>query len=108
MEPILSLKGINKSFFGVQVLFDINLDLYPGEILGLVGENGAGKSTMMNIIGGVLKSDSGSMVINGKDYNPEGPMDATKRGISFIQPQDHCGHLTHGDPSDDRNHESLG
>lgn len=84
MEPILSLKGINKSFFGVQVLFDINLDLYQGEILGLVGENGAGKSTMMNIIGGVLKSDSGSMVINGKDYSPEGPMDATERGISFI------------------------
>ena len=57
---VLQLKDIKKSFFGVQVLHGISLELKEGEILGLVGENGAGKSTMMNIIGGVLQPDSGS------------------------------------------------
>jgi ribose transport system ATP-binding protein len=53
--PVLTLKELNKSFSGVQVLKDISLTLgKKGSILGLVGENGAGKSTMMNILGGVL------------------------------------------------------
>ncbi len=63
-----------KSFFGVQVLFDISLDLREGEVLGLVGENGAGKSTMMNVIGGVLQPDSGEMRLFGEKYAPQSPL----------------------------------
>ena len=81
---VLQLKNITKSFFGVQVLHGISLELNEGEILGLVGENGAGKSTMMNIIGGVLQPDSGSMFLKGKEYKPESPQIATDNGISFI------------------------
>ena len=83
-EPILQLTNICKGFFGVQVLHDVSLELYEGEILGLVGENGAGKSTMMNIIGGVLPYDSGSMKYQGADYKPSNPQMATDAGISFI------------------------
>ena len=53
MEKILELKNVSKSFGKVSVFRDINLQLYRGEILALVGENGAGKSTMMNLLGGV-------------------------------------------------------
>jgi ribose transport system ATP-binding protein len=81
---ILELEEISKSFFGVSAIKDINLKLRKGTILGLIGENGAGKSTMMNVIGGVIKGDEGFMKINGKPYNPVNPVDATKAGITFI------------------------
>nr|WP_272209751.1 ATP-binding cassette domain-containing protein [Marinicella sp. W31]MDC2875578.1 ATP-binding cassette domain-containing protein [Marinicella sp. W31] len=58
-EPLLEFKGLGKSFFGVQVVKGVDLALAPGEILCLVGENGAGKSTMMNMLGGVHIPDEG-------------------------------------------------
>jgi len=83
--PLLALVRLNKSFSGVRVLKDVNLTVRrPGSILGLVGENGAGKSTMMNILGGVLHRDSGEMLLEGAPYNPRGPLDAEKAGIAFI------------------------
>lgn len=81
---ILELENISKAFFGVSAIKGINLKLRKGTILGLIGENGAGKSTMMNVIGGVIKADEGVMKINGKPYNPGNPVDATKAGITFI------------------------
>ena len=83
-ELALKLSAIEKSFSGVRVLSNIDLEVRKGEILGLVGENGAGKSTMMNIVGGVLKKDSGSMEIFGKFYEPSTPLSATESGIAFI------------------------
>ena len=62
--PILELKGINKSFTGHRVLHDIDLKIYPGEVLCLVGENGCGKSTLIKIISGVYEPDSGSVYLN--------------------------------------------
>ena len=50
---MLRIEGLCKSFFGVQVLHEVGLELNPGQVLGLVGENGSGKSTTMNILGGV-------------------------------------------------------
>ena len=81
---ILKMNDIWKSFFGVRVLHGIHLELGKGEILGLVGENGAGKSTMMNILGGVLKKDKGTMELEGKPYDPVSPKSATGAGIVFI------------------------
>lgn len=81
---ILELENISKAFFGVSAIKGINLKLRKGTILGLIGENGAGKSTMMNVIGGVIKADEGVMRLNGKPYNPVNPVDATKVGITFI------------------------
>ena len=81
---MLRLEGLCKSFFGVQVLFDVGLELEPGQVLGLVGENGSGKSTTMNILGGVHQPDRGTMALDGAPYAPRGPRDATARGIAFI------------------------
>lgn len=82
--PLLAIEGLCKSFFGVQVLFDVGLSLRRGEVLGLVGENGSGKSTTMNILGGVHRPDRGRMAIDGRDYAPRGPKDAEALGIAFI------------------------
>jgi len=80
----LEYKGITKSFFGVQVLKGVTFSLRPGSALGLVGENGAGKSTMMNVLGGVLPADGGSFVVAGQPYAPKSPQDARANGIAFI------------------------
>ncbi|MBV9245699.1 MAG: sugar ABC transporter ATP-binding protein [Methylobacteriaceae bacterium] len=82
--PLLRAESLNKSFFGVQVLHDISFELRPGAVLGLVGENGSGKSTTMNIIGGVHLPDSGRMALDGAVYEPRGPRDAQLAGIAFI------------------------
>jgi ribose transport system ATP-binding protein len=81
---MLTIQGLCKSFFGVQVLYDVGLALQPGQVLGLVGENGSGKSTTMNILGGVHQPDRGAMTLDGQPYAPRGPRDATARGIAFI------------------------
>ncbi|MCG8619894.1 MAG: ATP-binding cassette domain-containing protein, partial [Desulfobacterales bacterium] len=65
MTPVLELNGICKSFGGVTALEDISLSLYPGEVLGLLGDNGAGKSTLMKIISGVIPADEGQISIRG-------------------------------------------
>lgn len=83
-ELALKLTGIDKSFSGVKVLHNVDIELRKGEILGLVGENGAGKSTMMNIIGGVINKDAGVMYVNGDEYKPTSPLSATEAGIAFI------------------------
>lgn len=80
----LQLSEVKKSFTGVKVLHGLNFDIRQGEVLGLVGENGAGKSTMMNIIGGIFPMDSGQMELFGKSYRPGSPLDATNEGIAFI------------------------
>lgn len=61
----MSLQGISKSFGGVEALKSVSLDLWPGEILGLIGDNGAGKSTLIKILSGVLEPDAGQMTVDG-------------------------------------------
>ena len=60
-KPALQVKGVSKSFDGRPILKKINLDLYPGEIVGLIGPNGSGKSTLYGVIIGQHKVDSGSV-----------------------------------------------
>ena len=83
-ENILEMKNLYKSFGGIPVLTDVYLALRKNSILGLVGENGAGKSTMMNILGGVVARTSGEMILEGEPYSPGNPKDAEKAGIAFI------------------------
>lgn len=68
-SPVVELRGITKAFGGVQALTAVDLTIYPGEVLGLLGENGAGKSTLVKILTGVLRADNGDILIDGE---PEG------------------------------------
>ena len=83
-EPVVSLRGIGKSFGGIRVLSDIDLDLYPGEVLALVGENGAGKSTLGKIIGGYYPRDGGSIRVMGREVEAWDPNRALDKGIAMI------------------------
>ena len=78
------MQGISKSFPGVQALQDIDLTVYPGEILALVGENGAGKSTLMKILNGVYAADEGTITWQGQPVSIHSPHDAQALGISMI------------------------
>jgi ABC-type sugar transport system ATPase subunit len=81
---LLHIKGISKSFPGVQALDDVSMSIIPGEIHGLVGENGAGKSTLIKTIGGVQAPDKGSIFFDGEDFAPADTEEALKRGIAIV------------------------
>jgi ribose transport system ATP-binding protein len=81
---ILSINGLAKSFPGVRALNDIHLDVYRGEVHGVVGENGAGKSTMMKILSGVYKKDKGNIYIDGQAVEITDPVHSQSLGISII------------------------
>ena len=84
MAASLRIEKINKSFPGVQALKDISLEIKKGEIHGLVGENGAGKSTIIKILGGVFLPDSGNIFCFDKKVTFSNPAQAIKEGISII------------------------
>ena len=77
-------KNVGKSFPGVLALQNINLQINPGEIVGLVGENGAGKSTLMKIIYGAYQHDKGEVLINGQPVVFRSPRDAMMQGIGMV------------------------
>lgn len=80
----IEMKNIEKVFGTNQVLFDAGIDIVPGEVHALMGENGAGKSTMMNILTGVHERTAGTITINGQERYFDGPKEAENNGISFI------------------------
>jgi ribose transport system ATP-binding protein len=83
-EHLLELKNISKSFGPNQVLFGVDFTLDHGEIHAIIGENGAGKSTMMNIIDGLFAPDSGEIYLEGELAKITSPIDAQKLGIGFV------------------------
>ncbi|TNC25473.1 sugar ABC transporter ATP-binding protein [Amycolatopsis alkalitolerans] len=82
--PAISVRGAGKSYSGVSVLRDIDLDIAPGEIHSLVGENGAGKSTLLKILGGAVRADAGTVSFDGVPATIHNPRDAIRHGISLI------------------------
>lgn len=95
--PIVEMRGISKAFGAVQALRDVDLTLYPGEILGLVGDNSAGKSTLMKIMTGAYHRDSGDIVVAGMSANFRSPHESRAAGIEMIY-QDFalCGNMDVG------------
>jgi rhamnose transport system ATP-binding protein len=82
--PLISARGIGKSFASVDVLRDVDLDLHPGEIHALLGENGAGKSTFAKILAGVHRPSHGTLALNGQRVEVTNPIVAQKLGITLI------------------------
>lgn len=83
-DIILSIRGMSKSFGRNRVLDRINLDVKPGTVMGLMGENGAGKSTMMKCLFGTYQKDEGKIFLEGKEVNFSGPKDALENGIAMV------------------------
>jgi len=85
VKPILAVKGLRKSFRKVLAVDGLDLEVHPGELLGLIGPNGAGKSTTVKIVTGQLLADAGEVLVDGHDIVAE-PL-AAKRLIGYV-PQD--------------------
>lgn len=84
MEKVLEVRHITKTYPGVVALDDVSFDVEKGEILALIGENGAGKSTVIKSIAGAIEFDSGSIVIDGKEYTKLTPAIAKEAGIGVV------------------------
>ncbi len=81
---ILSIRGLCKSFGRNRVLDHINFEVKKGSIMGLMGENGAGKSTMMKCLFGTYQKDEGTIFLDGKEVNFAGPKDALENGVAMV------------------------
>ena len=82
--PILSLRGIQKSFGAVHVLRGVDLDILPGKVTALVGDNGAGKSTLIKGIAGIHSFDAGEYLFEGQPVTVHSPRDANALGIEIV------------------------
>jgi D-xylose transport system ATP-binding protein len=83
-QPILSLRGIEKSFGAVHVLRGVDLDVRPGHVTALVGDNGAGKSTLIKGIAGIHGFDAGQYLFEGEPVSVHNPRDANDLGIEVV------------------------
>lgn len=88
-QPLLEMRGISKSFFGVKVLDNVHLTAQEGEVLALLGENGAGKSTLIKILNGDYSRDAGEIYIGGRLVDIRTPREAEEHGIRVIYQELH-------------------
>ncbi|MDD3028292.1 MAG: sugar ABC transporter ATP-binding protein [Erysipelotrichaceae bacterium] len=83
-RPFLEMRGISKQFPGVKALDKVDLSVFPGEVHALVGENGAGKSTIIKIIMGVYQKDEGSVLLDGRETDIPNVIEAGKMGLAAV------------------------
>ncbi|MEP2028787.1 MAG: ATP-binding cassette domain-containing protein [Paracoccaceae bacterium] len=84
MEPILKARGLVKRFGRVTALDGCDFELYPGEILGVIGDNGAGKSVMIKSLSGAVQPDEGEVYLDGRQVHFHSPVDARNAGIETV------------------------
>lgn len=97
-QSLLQMRGIRKSFPGVQALTDVDFTLRAGEIHALMGENGAGKSTLIKVLTGVERQDGGTIFLNGVEIHPKSTLHAQSLGISTVyQEVNLCPNLSVGE-----------
>lgn len=109
MAPILELRNISKAYGGAVALSDVSFDVQQGEVHGLIGENGAGKSTMMKLLAGVFNDYTGEMLLRGQPVRFASPADAQAKGIGMVyQELSTFGHLTVAENLFGRNPPSRG
>jgi simple sugar transport system ATP-binding protein len=82
--PRVSMRGIRKIFGSIEALRGVDLDLFAGECLGLVGDNAAGKSTLTKVLAGTYIADAGTIALDGLPVELTGPADARSRGIEMV------------------------
>src|SRR4249920_2251381 len=82
--PLLELEGVSKRFGPVQALDRVDFAVHAGEVVGLVGDNGAGKSTMVKTIAGIHAADEGTIRFDGEEVSIGKPQDATALGIATV------------------------
>ena len=83
-RPLVEMKDISLAFGGLKAVDHAYIDLYPGEVIGLLGHNGAGKSCLIKVLSGAYKRDSGKIFINGEEAHIDNPRDAKHYGIETI------------------------
>ena len=81
---VLQIRGMSKSFGRNRVLDHIDLNVRRGTVMGLMGENGAGKSTMMKCLFGTYQKDEGEIILDGKEVSFSGPKDALENGVAMV------------------------
>jgi branched-chain amino acid transport system ATP-binding protein len=80
-KPVLEVRNISKSFGAIEAVRGVSFDVYPGEILGVIGPNGCGKTTLFNCILGQLKPDMGTVTLKGQDVTGRSPVKLSKNGL---------------------------
>ncbi len=83
-EPLLTARNLVKRYGRVTAMDHADFDLYPGEILAVIGDNGAGKSSLIKAISGAVKPDEGEIRLNGQVVSFDSPLDARKMGIETV------------------------
>jgi ABC-type sugar transport system ATPase subunit len=83
-KPLLSIRKMTKRFGGLVAVNEVSCDVYPGEVVGLLGDNGAGKSTLIKCISGVYQADEGEIYFEGRRSHFDHPIDARRQGIETI------------------------
>jgi D-xylose transport system ATP-binding protein len=83
-QPLVAMRGMSISFGGVRAVDDVSLDLHAGEVVGLLGHNGAGKSTFIKMLSGAYRPDAGEIRIDGQAVTINSPRDARRHGIETI------------------------
>lgn len=83
-EVVLEARDVSKSFYGVSVLHDVNIEIRRGEVHGLIGENGAGKSTLMKVLAGVYTADTGTVLFDGVPVSFSHPSQAMRAGLVTV------------------------
>lgn len=84
VQPILQVKDLYKRFGGLVAVDHVSLEIYPGEVVGLLGDNGAGKSTLIKMVSGAYRADGGQILLNNEAVSFSTPMEARRRGIETI------------------------
>ncbi len=82
--PLLEMRNMQKAFGGIRAVENVSIDLYPGEVVGILGHNGAGKSVLMKMLSGAYPRDGGQIFVNGKEVQINNPRDARKYNIETI------------------------
>ncbi|MDN5568787.1 MAG: ATP-binding cassette domain-containing protein, partial [Paracoccus sp. (in: a-proteobacteria)] len=83
-EPLLSARNLVKRYGRVTAMDHADFDLYPGEILAVIGDNGAGKSSLIKALSGAVRPDEGEIRLDGKPVSFDSPLDARKSGIETV------------------------